>query len=238
VVSPRGSAIASPDDLDFDSEGRLDVAECMNARVTKLADGAYRVIEDDVEGANGITAFEDRIFVTEFLPSGSIFEVFRDDRPSLLLAEGIAGPNGMCVGPDRHLYSALPFAGQVVRVSIEGGPAEVVAEVLAVPCSCRTGTDGLVHVGLGGSGDVVTIDTATREVVTVHRTGASRDGQPPPAPGRPDLRLLLHRRVRPRGRGDGPAPAARPGADGALRTGGHRCRRLHRRWARRRPAVV
>lgn len=171
VVSPRGSAIVSPDDLDFDSEGRLYVAECMNARVTELADGAYRVIEDGVEGANGITVFEDRIFVTEFLPSGSIYEVFRDDRPRVLLADGIAGPNGMCVGPDRHLYSALPFAGQVVRVSIDGGPVEVVVDGLAAPCSCRTGPDGLVHVGLGGSGDVVAIDTATRDVVTVHRTG-------------------------------------------------------------------
>jgi sugar lactone lactonase YvrE len=171
ILSPRGSAIVSPDDLAFDSAGRLYVAECMNARVTELTEGAYRVVEDDVEGANGITVFEDRIFVTEFIPEGRIFEVFRDDRPRVLVAEGIAGPNGMTVGPDRHIYCALPFAGQVVRVSVDGGPVEVVAEGLAAPSSCRTGADGLVHVAIGGTGDVVTLDPATREVTVVHRTG-------------------------------------------------------------------
>jgi DNA-binding beta-propeller fold protein YncE len=171
IVSPQGSPIVSPDDLAFDSVGRLYVAECMNARVTELADGTYRVVEDGVEGANGIAIFEDRIFVTEFIPDGRIFEVFRDDRPRVLLAEHIAGPNGITVGPDRCIYSALPFAGAVARVAIDGGPVEVVAEGLAAPCSCRTGPDGLVHVGLGGSGDVVTIDPATLEVTTVHRTG-------------------------------------------------------------------
>lgn len=61
VVSPRGSAIVSPDDLAFDSDGVLYVAECMDARVTALRDAVYAVVADDVLGANGITVSEDRI---------------------------------------------------------------------------------------------------------------------------------------------------------------------------------
>jgi sugar lactone lactonase YvrE len=171
IVSPRGSPIVSPDDLAFDSSGALYVAECMNARVTELKDGGYRTIDDDVVGANGITVHEDRIFVGQFIPSGDIFEIFRDDRSRVRIAEGLNGPNGLTIGPDRMLYAALVFPGQVARVSIDGGPVEIVAEGLAAPCSCRTGPDGLVYVGLGGSGDVITIDPVTLEQTVVHSTG-------------------------------------------------------------------
>jgi sugar lactone lactonase YvrE len=167
VVSARGSAIVSPDDLAFDSDGVLYVAECMDARVTALRDGVYTVIADDVLGANGITVFEDRIFVGQFIPGGSILEVYRDDRPARLVAAGLDGPNGLTIGPDRLLYTALPFAGAVARVSIDGGEVETVLEGLAAPCSCRTGPDGRIYVGLGGSGEVVAFDPATSVIESV-----------------------------------------------------------------------
>lgn len=173
VVAPRGSAIVSPDDLAFDSDGVLYVAECMDARVTALHDGVYTVVADDVLGANGITVFEDRIFVGQFIPGGSIHEVYRDDRPARLVAEDINGPNGLTIGSDRLLYTALPFAGQVVRMPIEGGAVEIVLDGLAAPCSCRTGTDGRIYVGLGGSGEVLAFDpeTSTTETVGHGRPG-------------------------------------------------------------------
>lgn len=184
VVSPRGSAIVSPDDLAFDADGVLYVAECMDARVTALRDGVYSVIADDVLGANGITVFEDRIFVGQFIPGGSILEVYRDDRAARLVAADVNGPNGLTVGPDRYLYTALPFAGQVARVSIDGGPVETVLDDLAAPCSCRTGPDGRVYVGLGGSGEVLALDPATSAVEPVGRCRPGMDNLDLTADGR------------------------------------------------------
>lgn len=184
VVSPRGSAIVSPDDLAFDSDGVMYVAECMDARVTALRDGTYTVVADDVLGANGITVFEDRIFVGQFIPGGSIYEVYRDDRPARLVAEDLNGPNGMTVGPDRLLYTALPFAGQVARVSVDGGEVEIVLDGLAAPCSCRTGPDGRIHVGLGGSGEVLAFDPETSTSETVGRGRPGMDNLDLTADGR------------------------------------------------------
>jgi sugar lactone lactonase YvrE len=184
IVSPRGGAIVSPDDLAFDSDGVLYVAECMDARVTALRDGVATVVADDVLGANGITVFEDRIFVGQFIPGGSVREVYRDDRPARVLAEGIDGPNGLTVGPDRLLYTALPFAGQVARVSIDGGEVETVLDGLAAPCSCRTGADGRIYIGLGGTGEVLAFDPATSATETVAHGRPGMDNLDVTADGR------------------------------------------------------
>ncbi|MDL5156060.1 hypothetical protein [Actinomycetospora termitidis] len=160
------------------------VAECMDARVTALHDGTYRVVADDVLGANGITVFEDRIFVGQFIPGGSIYEVYRDDRPARLVARDVEGPNGLTIGADRLLYTALPFAGQVARVSIDGGEVEVVLDGLAAPCSCRTGPDGRIYVGLGGSGEVLAFDPETSATQTVGRGRPGMDNLDITADGR------------------------------------------------------
>ena len=67
--------IVSPDDLAFSGEVMY-AAECMNARVSAWHGGHARVIADDLSGANGIDAFEGRLFVGQFLPEGKLWEIF------------------------------------------------------------------------------------------------------------------------------------------------------------------
>lgn len=168
IVSPRGDGIVSPDDLAFDSSGTLYVTECMNARVSAFRDDKIWVVEDDILGANGIAIWEDRIVVGQFLPSGGIFEVFRDDRPRVQLASDLAGPNGMCVAPDGYLYIALVFPGEIRRVPLEGGAVELVADGLGAPSSCRIGPDQAIYFSQGGAGQITRIDPATGALETVY----------------------------------------------------------------------
>ena len=169
IVSPRGHGIVSPDDLDFDSAGILYVTECMNARVTAFSDGETWVVEDDISGANGIAIHEDRIFVDQFLPSGGLFEVFRDDRPRVPLVEGLAGPNGCCVGRDGYVYVALVFPGEIRRVPLDGGDVELVADGLAAPSSCRVGHDGAIFFSQGGAGQITKIEPRSGRLETVYQ---------------------------------------------------------------------
>jgi sugar lactone lactonase YvrE len=157
----------TPDDLAFDSNGGLFLTECMDARVVAFENGRPRVVQDGLSGVNGIAIFDDRIFVDQFLPSGRVLEIFRDEREPILLADGLPGPNGMCVGPDRWIYFAMVFTGELGRVPVDGGPTEVFVGGLAHPGSVRCGPDGLLYVSEGGNGQITRIDPRTREATVV-----------------------------------------------------------------------
>jgi sugar lactone lactonase YvrE len=175
IISPRGDAIVSPDDLAFDSEGILYATECMDARVTALKDGRTWVLEDDLPGANGIAIADDRIFVGQFMPGGGLFEIFRDDKPRVQLAEGLDGPNGFCVAPDGYLYFSLVFPGEIRRIPMEGGKVELVADGLGAPSSCRVGPDGSIYFSQGGSGRITRINPETGDLEQVYEGRAGID---------------------------------------------------------------
>jgi streptogramin lyase len=167
MVSPPGDAIASPDDLAFDSSGRLIATECMNARVSIYEEGRITTLAEGLEGANGIGVFEDRIFVDQFLLQGRLLELYRDGRPPRLMAENLDGPNGLCIAPDRMLYMVQVFSGEVVRVPIDGGEVERFVDGLSAPTSVRTGPDGAVYICQNGTGEVTRVDTQSRRRSTV-----------------------------------------------------------------------
>ena len=81
IISPRGGAIVSPDDLDFDSKGVMYVTEYLNSRVVaRMPNGEVRVVSDQVPGANGITVHKDRLFIDECRTGGRVLELFHDGR--------------------------------------------------------------------------------------------------------------------------------------------------------------
>jgi sugar lactone lactonase YvrE len=184
IVADHNIGVATPDDLDFDSAGVLYMTECMDERVSAIQKGEFSVVADDLPGANGITIFEDRIFVTECRLQGRLLEVFTDDRPSKPLADGLELPNGMCVGPDRQIYFVLVYAGKIVRVPVDGGGVETFADGLEVPSSVRLGPDGWIWVTQGHTGEVTRVDPATGERETVATTRPGIDNLEISADGR------------------------------------------------------
>src|SRR6478736_6744982 len=65
AISPKGGEIIAPDDVAFDASGNLYATEVMDGRVSvREAGGAARVLRDDLPCANGITVYQDRLFIT------------------------------------------------------------------------------------------------------------------------------------------------------------------------------
>jgi sugar lactone lactonase YvrE len=172
TVCSAADGIVSPDDLTFIGS-TLYVAECMNARVSAWVDGRTRVVADGLPGANGIDAFESRLFVDQFLPEGKLWEIFPDGGAPRLLADGLAGPNGFCASPDGFIYFVQVFTGEVMRVAMDGGDVELVIGGLSAPSSVRLGPEGALYVSQGGSGEVSILNPRTRETRTF---GRSRPG--------------------------------------------------------------
>lgn len=175
--------IVSPDDLAFSGEVMY-VAECMNARVSAWHGGHARVIADDLSGANGIDAFEGRLFVGQFLPEGKLWEIFPAGGSPRRLADGLAGPNGLCASPDGHVYFVQVFTGEVMRVPMDGGEVERVVGGLSAPSSVRLGSDGTIYVAQGGSGEVSMIDPRTGALRTFAHSRPGIDNLAVDAAGR------------------------------------------------------
>src|ERR1700684_1388755 len=101
TISRIGGTVVSPDDLAFDSHGTLYATEVMSERVcARNPNGEVRVIADNVPAANGITAYQDPLFMDECRPDGRLFELFADGRAPRLIAEHLPLPNALSVGPD------------------------------------------------------------------------------------------------------------------------------------------
>src|SRR5262249_45691725 len=76
TVSAKGGDIIAPDDLAFDTSGNLYATEVMDGRVSVLdADGRARVLRDDLPSANGITVYQDRLFIGECREGARLLEL-------------------------------------------------------------------------------------------------------------------------------------------------------------------
>ncbi len=159
TVSPVGGAIVAPDDIAFDSRGVMYVTEVMNGRVSaRSADGQVRVIADNVPAANGLTAYQDRLFIDECRPSGRLFEVYADGRAPRLIAADLPLPNALSVGPDGQLYFPEIAAGEIWRVPIAGGIPQRFLAGLAVPTAVKFDRKGLLTTTQAGSGEIIKVD--------------------------------------------------------------------------------
>lgn len=159
TISPVGGPIVAPDDIAFDSHGVMYVTEVMSARVSaRTPDGQTRVIADNVPGANGITAYQDRLFMDECRPGGRLFELYPDGRAPRLLAENLALPNALSVGPDQQIYFPQIAAGEIWRVPLSGGTPQRFMSGLAVPTAVKFDQNGVLTTTQAGNGEIAKID--------------------------------------------------------------------------------
>jgi sugar lactone lactonase YvrE len=159
TVSPVGGPIVAPDDICFDSRGAMYITEVMSARVSvRTPDGQTRVLVDNVPGANGITCYQDRLFMDECRPGGRLFELFPDGRTPRLLADNLPLPNALSVGPDGQLYFPEIAAGEIWRVSLAGGTPERFIAGLAIPTAVKFDRKGLLTTTQAGNGEIAKID--------------------------------------------------------------------------------
>jgi sugar lactone lactonase YvrE len=174
TVSPVGGPIIAPDDLAFDSRGVMYVTEVMSARVSaRTADGQTRVIADNVPAANGITCYQDRLFMDECRPGGRLFELYPDGRAPRLLADNLPLPNALSVGPDGQLYFPEIAAGEIWRVPLSGGAPQRFLSGLAVPTAVKFDRKGLLTTTQAGSGEIAKFDlqSGAKTVIAKVRPG-------------------------------------------------------------------
>ena len=165
AVSPKGSEIIAPDDVAFDSSGNLYATEVMDGRVSvRDADGAARVLRDDLPCANGITVYQDRLFVNECRDGGRLMELDRATGAARILLEDLASPNAMEVGPDGMLYYPLMTANEIWRIDPDPNkhsePQRVTGD-LGVPDAVKFDAQGYLVSTQVASGQVLRIDPRT-----------------------------------------------------------------------------
>lgn len=159
TISPVGGAIVAPDDLTFDSRGVMYITEVMNERVSaRTPDGQVRVMTADVPAANGITTYQDRIFMDECRPGGRLFELYPDGRAPRVIADDLPLPNALSVGPDGQLYFPEIAAGEIWRVALEGGRPERFLAGLAIPTAVKFDRKGQLVTTQAGSGEILRVD--------------------------------------------------------------------------------
>lgn len=164
VVSARGGDVVAPDDVAFDSSGTLYATEVMDARVSALdASGRARVLRDDLPCANGITVYQDRLFVGECREGGRLMELDRATGGRRILAEHLPSPNAMEVGPDGLLYFPVMTANEIWRIDpfVADAAPQRVAGDLGVPDSVKFDADGFIVSTQAASGQVLRIDPRT-----------------------------------------------------------------------------
>ena len=174
TVSPVGGPIVAPDDIVFDSHGTMYVTEVMSSRVSaRTPNGQTRVIADNVPAANGITAYQDRLFMDECRPGGRLFELYPDGRAPRLIADNLALPNALSVGPDEHLYFPQIAAGEIWRVPLTGGAPQRFIAGLAIPTAVKFDQKGMLTTTQAGNGEIAKIDiqSGTKTIVGKVRPG-------------------------------------------------------------------
>jgi sugar lactone lactonase YvrE len=174
TISRIGGEIVAPDDLAFDSRGNLYATEVMSERVcVRSPNGQVRVIADNVPGANGITAHQDRLFMDECRPGGRLFELFADGRAPRLIADNLPLPNALSLGPDGNLYFPAIGANEIWRVSPDGGRPERFAGDLAVPTAVKFNSKGFLVSTQGRTGEILKFDlqSGAKTVIAKVRPG-------------------------------------------------------------------
>ena len=176
TIAPMGGAIVAPDDLAFDRAGNLFVTECMDARVSVIERGGRtRVLRDDLPGANGITFFQDRLFVDECRLGGRLLELDLAGGTPRVLLEGLDLPNALAPGPDGMLYFPLVGASEIWRVHPDGGPAERVVGGLGTPVAVKFDGRGRIVSPQSHTGEVLRIDAVTGRCEVIARLAPGLD---------------------------------------------------------------
>lgn len=162
TISPMGSDIVAPDDLAFDAHGNLYATEITEGRVSVRApNGATRVLNGDVPGANPITFHQGRLFVGECRPGARIMELDINSGAQRILLENVPMANAMEVGPDGKLYFPVMGTNEIWRIGLDGGAPETVAGDLGVPDSVKFDAEGFIVSTQVASGQVLRIDPRT-----------------------------------------------------------------------------
>ncbi|MEZ0153442.1 MAG: SMP-30/gluconolactonase/LRE family protein [Candidatus Reddybacter sp.] len=169
VIAENGGPITGPDDVAFDSFGNMYSTEVMSAQVTmRKPNGEVTVVADELPSSNGVTVFNDRLFIDEHRPKGRLFELYpHDDRPPRLIAKDLDSPNALAGGPDGKLYFPLVPKGEVWRVDPETGDLEPVTTGLSHPTAVKFTPTGELLSPQAGNGEVVRIDTESGEQTLV-----------------------------------------------------------------------
>jgi sugar lactone lactonase YvrE len=174
-IAPNGRDITGPDDVAFDAQGNLYATEVMSARVSRRhPDGRVDFIADGLPSANGITVFNNRLFIDEHRPGGRLFELYPDeDRPPRLIAAELDGPNALAGGPDGRLYFPLVPRGEIWRVDPDTGALDQVASGLDFPTACKCLPSGELVAPQAGNGEVAGIDihSGARRTIAQVRPG-------------------------------------------------------------------
>jgi len=160
TVCAKGGDIIAPDDAAFDRSGNLYVTEVMDGRVSAVdTRGRARVLRDDLPSANGITVYQDRLFVGECREGGRLLELDMNGGAPRVLLENVPSPNAMEVGPDGQLYFPVMGANEIWRIDLDGNaePQRVVGD-LGVPDSVKFDSDGYIVSTQVASGQVLRID--------------------------------------------------------------------------------
>lgn len=164
TVAAKGGDIIAPDDVAFDGAGNLYATEVMDGRVSVLdTAGRTRVLRDDLPSANGITVYQDRLFVNECRDGGRLMELDRGGGMSRILLADLPSPNAMEVGPDGMLYFPVLTANEIWRVDPDGGEPQRVATGLGVPDAVKFDAGGFLVSTQVASGQVLRIDPRSGE---------------------------------------------------------------------------
>jgi sugar lactone lactonase YvrE len=164
TVSPKGGDIISPDDVAFDADGNLFATEVMEGRVSvHEAGGRTRVLRDDLPSANGVTVYQDRLFVNECREGGRLMELDRNTGAQRILVENLPSPNAMEVGPDGLLYYPLMMANEIWRIDPDAGEPQRVAGDLGVPDAVKFDSQGFIVSTQVATGQVLRIDPRNGE---------------------------------------------------------------------------
>lgn len=164
AISPMGGQIVGPDDLAFGTEGELYVTEFTEGRVSVRApNGATRVLNDDIPGANPVTVHRGRLFVGECRPGARLMELDRSSGAARVILDDVPMLNAMEVGPDGLLYFPVMGTNEIWRIDPDGGAPEVVARDLGVPDSVKFDSRGRIVSTQVASGQVLRIDPRNGE---------------------------------------------------------------------------
>lgn len=186
VIAPNGGPITGPDDVAFDSLGNMYATEVMSAQVTmRKPGGDVTVVSDELPSANGVTVFNDRLFIDEHRPKGRLFELYpHDDRAPRLIAKDLDSPNALAGGPDGKLYYPLVPKGEIWRVDPESGELEQVTTGLFHPTAAKFTPSGELLSPQAGNGEVVKINIETGEQTVVAKVRPGIDNLAIDADGR------------------------------------------------------
>jgi sugar lactone lactonase YvrE len=164
TISAKGGEIIAPDDVVFDSKGNLYATEVMDGRVSvRGADGQTRVLRDDLPSANGITVYQDRLFVGESRIGGRLMELDLNGGAPRVLVEDAAMLNAMEVGPDGLLYYPVMGTNDIWRINPDGGEPERVVGDLGVPDAVKFDAEGFIVSTQVATGEVLRINPRTGE---------------------------------------------------------------------------